>query len=98
MKMVEPNRKHRYGNASFALKALQSIEIVGTATRIDTLISTIKLRRQATVLGLVTVITLAAVAGTLMSCQPGDTVRQLLEATECPSFDFSSGCQEKTGN
>ncbi len=98
MKMVEPNRKRRYGNASFALKALQSIEIVGTATKIDTLVSRIKLRKQATVLGLVTVIALATLAGTLMSCQPGGAVRQLLEATECQSFDLNSGCQDKTGS
>ncbi len=98
MKMVEPNRKRRYANASFALKALEPIEVVNTATGIDTLVSTIKPRKQATVLGLATLVTLAAVAVTLMSCQPGDPVRQLLQTTKCQGFNFSSSCQEKTGN
>ncbi|MHC0063637.1 serine/threonine protein kinase [Nostoc sp. UIC 10890] len=96
MRMVERNRKRRYANASFALKTLQRIQVVGTATGIDTLVTTIKPRKRATVLALATVITLAAIGATLMSCQPGDTVRQLLEATECQGFDFSSSCQEKT--
>ena len=98
MKMVERNRKRRYANAAIALEALKPIQVVGNATRIDTLIRTIKPRKRATLLGLATVVTLAAIAGTLMSCQPGNTVRQLLEATECQSFDLSSGCQEKTGD
>jgi serine/threonine protein kinase len=98
MKMVEPNRKRRHANASVALKALEPIEVVDTATRIDTLVNTIKPRKRSTLLGLITVVTLAAIAGTLMSCQPGNAVRQLLEATECQSLDLSSSCQEKTGH
>ncbi len=99
MKMVEHNRKRRYANASVALKALEPIEVAGTATGIDILVSTIKPRKRATtVLGLATVVTLATVGGTLMSCQPVDTVRQLLEATECQSFDLKASCQEKTGH
>jgi serine/threonine protein kinase len=93
MKMVEPNWKHRYVNAAFALKALEPIEVIGTATGIDTLLSIIKPRKRTIVLGLITVTTLAAVIGTLMSCQPDKRVRQLLEARECQGFDFSSGCQ-----
>ncbi len=96
MKMVERNRKRRYANAAIALKALGSIEVVGTATGIDNLISKIKPRKRATVLGLSTVITLGAMGTTLMSCQPGSAVRQLLEARECQRFDLS--CQEKTGD
>lgn len=98
MRMVERNRKRRYANAAVALKALQPIQVVGTATAIDTLVSTIKPRKRATVLGLATVVTLAAVGGTLMSCQPGDAVRQLLEARECQGFNLSSICQEQTGH
>ncbi|MEH1817751.1 MAG: serine/threonine-protein kinase [Nostoc sp.] len=98
MRMVERNRKHRYANASIALKTLQAIEVVGTATKIDTLVSTIKPRKQTTVLGLATVITLAVVGSTLVSCQPGGAVRQFLKATECQGFDFRSSCQEKTGH
>ncbi|PHM06147.1 serine/threonine protein kinase [Nostoc sp. 'Peltigera malacea cyanobiont' DB3992] len=98
MKMVERNRKRRYANAAIALKALEPIEVVGSATRIDNLIRTIKPRKRATILGLATVITLAAMGATVMSCQPGNTVKQLLEARECPDFDLNSNCQEKTGN
>ncbi|MBN3899124.1 MAG: serine/threonine protein kinase [Nostoc sp. NOS(2021)] len=98
MKMVERNRKRRYANAAVALKALQPIQVVGTATGIDTLVSTIKLRKRATVLGLATVVTLVAVGATLMSCQPGGAVRQLLEARECQGFDLSSSCRENTGH
>ncbi|MEH2201090.1 serine/threonine protein kinase [Nostoc sp.] len=97
MKMVERNRKHRYANAAIALKALGQIEVVGSATGIDNFISTIKARKRATVLGLATVFTLAGVAGTLMTCQPSNTVRQLLEAREWQSFDLKASCQEKTG-
>ncbi|MBG1258354.1 serine/threonine protein kinase [Nostoc commune] len=98
MKMVERNRKRRYANAAIALKALGSIEVVGSATGIDNLIRTIKPRKRATLLGLATVVTLAVVGATLISYQPGDAVRQLLQATECQSFDLSSGCQGKTGD
>lgn len=93
MKMVERNRKRRYANAAIALKALGTIEVVGSATGIDHFISTIKPRKRATLLGLATVVTLATVAGTLISYQSGNTVRQLLEAKECQSFDLSSDCQ-----
>ncbi|MEH1765553.1 serine/threonine protein kinase [Nostoc sp.] len=96
MKMVERNRKRRYANASVALKTLQAIEVVGTATKIDTLVSTIKPRKQTTVLGLATVVMLAVLGSTLVSCQPSGVVRQFLKATECQGFDFRSSCQEKT--
>jgi serine/threonine protein kinase len=98
MKMVERNRKRRYANAAIALKALGPIEVVGSATGIDNLIRTIKPRKRSTLLGLATVVTLATMGATLMSCQPGNTVRQLLEATECQSFDLNASCQEKTGH
>lgn len=98
MRIVERNRKRRYANAAIALKVLKSIEVVGTASRIETLVSTIKPRKRATVLGLATVVTLAAVGATFISCQPGDPVRQLLKATECQGFNLSSSCQENTGH
>ncbi|MBE8988564.1 serine/threonine protein kinase [Nostoc sp. LEGE 12450] len=98
MTMVERNRNRRYANAAIALKALEPIEVIGTATGIDNLISTIKPIKRATVLGLASVITLAAMGATLMSCQPGSAVRQLLEARECESWDFKASCQQKTGN
>ncbi len=98
MKMVERNRKRRYANAAIALKALRSIEVIGSATGIDNLIRTIKPRKRATLLGLATVVTLAAIGATLIGCHPSDTVRQLVEAKECQSFNFNASCQEKTGN
>ncbi|MBD0387610.1 MAG: serine/threonine protein kinase [Nostoc sp. C3-bin3] len=98
MKMVERNRKRRYANAAIALEALKPIQVVGNATRIDTLIRTIKPIKRATLLGLATIVTLGAMGATLMSCQPSNTVRQLLEATECQSFDLNASCQEKTGD
>lgn len=98
MTMVERNRNRRYANAAIALKALEPIEVVGTGTGIDNLISTIKPIKRATMLGLATVITLAAMGATLMSCQPCSAVRQLLEARECQSWDLNASCQEKTGH
>lgn len=97
MKMVERNRKRRYANAAIALKALGLIEVVGSVTKIDNLIRII-LRKRATLLGLATVVTLAAMEATLISCQPGYTVRQLLEATECQNFNLNASCQQKTGD
>jgi len=96
MKMVERNRKRRYPNATVALEALKPIEVVGSGTGIENLIRTIKPLKRVTVLGIVTVMTLATLAATLMSCQPGITVRQLLESKECQDFDLNGSCQEKT--
>lgn len=36
------------------------------------------------------------IAGTLISYQPNNTVRQLSEARECQSFDLNASCQENT--
>lgn len=77
MKMVEPNRKRRYANAAVALKALKSIEVVGSATRINDLIRKIKPRKQAVVLGLVTIITLAAMGATWMIYQPDGAINKI---------------------
>ncbi|BBD68008.1 serine/threonine protein kinase [Nostoc commune NIES-4072] len=98
MKMVERKRKRRYANAAVALEALGPIQVIGNATKIDTLIKKIIPRKRATLLGLATIITLVAMGATLISCQRSNTVRQLLEATECQSFDLNASCQEKTGD
>ncbi len=95
MKMVQRNRKRRYPNATVALEALKPIEVVGSGTGIEYLIRTIKPLKRATLVGIVTAMTLAALAATLMSCQPGITVRQLLENKECQDFDFNGSCQQK---
>ncbi|MEH1834233.1 MAG: hypothetical protein V7L29_19710 [Nostoc sp.] len=97
MKMVERKQKRRYANAAVALEALKPIQVVGTATGIDTLVRTIIPSKRATVLGLATVVILAAVRATLMSYQTGGAVRQLLEATECQSFNLNASCQKKPG-
>ncbi|MEH2181538.1 serine/threonine protein kinase [Nostoc sp.] len=98
MKMVERNRKRRYANAAVALEALKPIQVVGTAVGIETLVRTIIPRKRATVLGLATVVTLAAMRAALMSFQPDGAVRQLLEAMQCQSFNLNVSCQEKTGH
>ncbi|MEH2315440.1 MAG: serine/threonine-protein kinase [Nostoc sp.] len=98
MKMVEPNQKRRYANAAVALKILKPIKVVGTATAIETLVSIIKPRKRATVLGLATVVTLAALEATLMSCQFSDPVKELVEARECQSFYLNASCQENNGH
>lgn len=98
MKMVERKRKRRYANAAVALEALKPIEVVVSTTGINSLVRTIIPSKRATVLGLATVVILAAVGATLMSYQPGGAVRQLLEATECQSFNLNASCQEKTGH
>ncbi|MEH1845585.1 MAG: hypothetical protein V7L25_11450 [Nostoc sp.] len=79
------------------MEALKPIQVVGTATGIDTLVRTIIPSKRATVLGLATVVILAAVGTTLMSYQTGGAVRQLLEATECQSFNLNASCQKKPG-
>lgn len=100
IKMVERKRKHRYANAAVALEALKPIEVLVTTTGIDTFVRTIIPCKRATVLGLATVVILAAVGvgATLMSYQPGGAVRQLLEARKCQSFNLNASCQEKTGH
>ncbi|WP_392530461.1 serine/threonine protein kinase [Nostoc sp. C117] len=96
MKMLERNRKHRYANAAIALEALKTIEVFGNGTGIDNLVRAIKPIKRATLLGLATIFTLATLGATLMSCQPGSTVRQLLESRECQDFDANASCEEKT--
>ncbi|MBD2412841.1 serine/threonine protein kinase [Nostoc calcicola FACHB-389] len=96
MKMLKRDRKRRYANATIALEALKPIEVVGNGTGIENLIRTIKPLKRATLVGIATAMTLFALGATLMSCQPGSTVRQLLESKECQDFDFNSSCLEKT--
>ncbi|MDF5707098.1 MAG: serine/threonine-protein kinase [Nostoc sp. S4] len=96
MKMLERNHKRRYANATIALEALKPIEVVDSDTGIENLIRTTKPLKRATILGIATAIALATLGITLMSCQPGITVRQLLESKECQDFDFNGSCQYKT--
>ncbi|MEA5604771.1 serine/threonine-protein kinase [Nostoc sp. UHCC 0252] len=77
MRMVEPNRKRRYANASVALTALKQIEVVGSATEIDNLIRKIKPRKLVVVLAIVTFIALAAMRATLMSYQRDGAINKI---------------------
>ncbi|WP_193196731.1 serine/threonine protein kinase [Nostoc sp. MG11] len=97
MKMVEPNQKRRYANASVALEALKPIQVLGAGTGVDNLVTAIKRRQRNTMLGLATIITLTAVGTTLMISQPGGAVRQMLEAKKCQGIGLDSNCSEKIG-
>ncbi|MBW4559778.1 MAG: serine/threonine protein kinase [Mojavia pulchra JT2-VF2] len=81
MKMVAHKCKHRYANADVALQALKPIQVIGTATGIETLAATIKHRKRAAMLGLATIGTLAATGANLMIAQSGG-INKLLEARE----------------
>jgi serine/threonine protein kinase len=94
--MVERNRKRRYANATVALEALKPIQVIGAGTGIDNLIAVIKHRRGTTVVSLVTIAALSAIAATLMICLPGSAVRQLLETKKCRGFSLD--CSEKIGD
>ncbi|MBW4683810.1 MAG: serine/threonine protein kinase [Komarekiella atlantica HA4396-MV6] len=97
VKMVEPNQKRRYANASVALEVLKPIQVMGAGTGVDNLVAAIKRRQRTTMLGLATIIMLAAVGTTLMISQPGGAVRQILEAKKCQGIGLDSNCSEKTG-
>ncbi|HEY9638267.1 MAG TPA: serine/threonine-protein kinase [Coleofasciculaceae cyanobacterium] len=57
-KMVEPNLKNRYANATIALEALKPIQVKGGAIGLEALVRAMKLRMPTTVLGLLTVLVL----------------------------------------
>jgi hypothetical protein len=53
-KMVAPNIKQRYANALDALQALKSIQVLGGATGLESLVSAVKSRMSTTGIGLTT--------------------------------------------
>ncbi|WP_017651240.1 serine/threonine protein kinase [Fortiea contorta] len=89
MKMVEPNRKHRYPNAEIALKTLQPIPVFG-GTKIEMLATVVKLRKSTTMLALATMGTLAVAGTTWIIAQPGGLAQQVLETHECQSSQLVS--------
>ncbi len=98
MKMVEHNRKHRYANAALALEALKPIQVLGVGMEREILAAAVRRKKQAAVLGLVTIGTLTAVGATWMMTQPGGFTKQILEAQECLGANLLSNCQDKTGH
>jgi Protein kinase domain/Pentapeptide repeats (8 copies) len=62
LKMVEPNLKNRYTNAAVALAALKPIDVVASATWLETLGRAIKLRRKVPLVGLATLGVFAVIA------------------------------------
>jgi uncharacterized protein YjbI with pentapeptide repeats len=53
-KMVAPNVKQRFDNATVALEALKPMRVVGGANRLESLVGVVKGRRLQTLLGLTT--------------------------------------------
>ncbi len=91
-KMVAPSLKNRYPNAASALKALQSIDVVGTTTS-ESIARATKFRSSAIKILLVS-LGFIAVCSTSLSIgdrrfapvkveNPGDALRQLRETGQC---------------
>jgi len=81
-KMVAPNVKQRFDNATVALEALKSNRVVGSANGRKSLVGVVKSRKQRAVLGLATLGVLAGVGTTLIS-QQASPVKQLLKTKQC---------------
>jgi len=81
-KMVAPNVKQRFDNATVALEALKSNRVVGSADGRKSLVGVVKGRKQRAVLGLATLGVLAGVGTTLIS-QQASPVKQLLKTKQC---------------
>jgi uncharacterized protein YjbI with pentapeptide repeats/serine/threonine protein kinase len=77
-KMVAPNVKQRFDNATVALEALKSNRVVGSANGRKSLVGVVKGRKQRAVLGLATLGVLAGVGTTLIP-QQASPVKQLLK-------------------
>jgi serine/threonine protein kinase len=81
-KMIEPNRKCRYANASAALRALQPIYVFGDTRKIDYFFTAMQWKKCLGLLGLIIILTLAVVGVNLLSSQPSDAGRQIIEIKE----------------
>jgi hypothetical protein len=81
-KMVAPNVKQRFDNATVALEALKSNRVVGSADGRKSLVGVVKGRKQRAVLGLATFGVVAWVGTTLIS-QQASPVKQLLKTQQC---------------
>lgn len=95
MKMVAHKRQQRYPNATVALAELKPIYVLSADTGIENLVSAIKLRKTAAVLGLTTVAILAAAGTSLMFSQQGSVIKQLLEIQQCQVLNSVLNCGEK---
>jgi hypothetical protein len=86
-KMVAPNVKQRFDNATVALEALKSNRVVGSADGRKSLVGVVKGRKQRAVLGLATFGVVAWVGTTLIS-QQASPVKQLLKTQQCISCNL----------
>ncbi|WP_066384333.1 MULTISPECIES: serine/threonine-protein kinase [unclassified Anabaena] len=78
-KMVEPKSQHRYPNAATALAALQPIQPTAAANAIETLVASVRLRKQTAVLGLATMAMLAVAGITLIMSQQDSAAQPVQE-------------------
>ncbi|MDZ8055994.1 MAG: serine/threonine protein kinase [Aulosira sp. ZfuVER01] len=95
MKMVAHKRQHRYANAAVALAALKPISVIGNATDLQTLVASVKSRKQTFVLSLAAIGTLAVAGTQLMSAQSAVINKQVLEARECQNLNSTFSCLNK---
>lgn len=87
MKMVEPNWKYRYANAAMALEVVKFIEVMGTATAMELLMTAITFRKQTTMLVMAIVGMFAVAATTLILSEQGGVAQQL-QKSECQSCKY----------
>jgi serine/threonine protein kinase len=80
-KMVEPNRKDRYADASEALATLKHLDVTGTTNVLETFLAIIKLRKRTAMAGLAIFGMLAIAVATLVFSQQ-DGAAQQLESSE----------------
>ncbi len=78
-KMVAPNVKQRFDNATVALEALKSNRVVGSANRLESLVGVVKGRRLQTLLGLATLGIVTSWAG----------INSILYQTEVPQPEIA---------
>jgi hypothetical protein len=78
-KMVAPNVKQRFDNATVALEALKSNRVVGSANRLESLVGVVKGRKQRAVLGLATLGIVTSWAG----------INSILYQTEVPQPEIA---------
>ncbi|MEA5582903.1 serine/threonine-protein kinase [Nodularia harveyana UHCC-0300] len=77
MKLVKLKCKHRYRNASLALKALEKISVSCMHSNTDTLMAAIKLRQKTVVISLAIISIIAAAATTVIIPLPGGIVNRM---------------------
>lgn len=82
-KMVASNVKDRHPNAIVALEELKQIQVVSSATGLETIVRAIKLRIPVTIQVLVTTSVVIGLGTNFIIHQQGSSVRQLLGTYRC---------------